>query len=1208
MYKKLMSLLLICMLCITSLPAFAGSDVGNVQHSLYVALDGSDDNDGSVNAPFRTIERAQAEVRKLNDNMTGDIVVYIRGGVHRLSEPLVFTPEDSGSNGYYIRYTAYPGENVKISGGKKIENWQKTDGKAWVTTVEGIEYAMQLSVNDRRAIRARSNERIVLNELYKAEGSKYNADGMIIYEGKYADYINQEDIQVHFARGWKSYLLNVDRIEKTDKGCLFYMEQPFFHGVIGKTETYDLLPGNNFHLENAYEELDTEGEFYYNRATKELFYIPREDEDMTTADVELAVTEKLIQIKGKDSAQKVKNIAFDSLTFAHATWLRASRYGVVTDQAQTMIPHNNDIPLNPGYTMVDANITINRAEKISFTNNVFRDLGCVAIALVEGVYNCRFEGNVFCDIGDSAMTIGTIEFAYQDAVYNGRDLAHAKLTTSSSGHGRSTYYSSYSAVDGNKRTGWSPQGTGPFWWQVDLGEPYRIHRIEIDDRIDTDNAIARRSFEIVGSNDPTFETYTVLASQGPEAYPHKGTAKYYVEAEDEFRYVRVRKSDTSYLFLTEVRIINEDMEYAPASDLCKNNLIKNNYITRIGVMNYSAPGIQAYYSTGTNIVHNTLEDLPYSAICSGWGWNTYPDLKDARDNKINYNRIDKPMQICIDGGGIYTLGRQQNSQMIGNYISDQMNPYGGIYGDNSTSFFTYKDNVVEETCISYLGSGRGEGISWENNYTTTAKDMISTSKGLRKYNNKIYMPGDPPLGALETMMNAGLEKEYKHIEEKAGNNYWPYTLEDVTNNSQYEMEYVLMNDNNYVVYFLNYQVLSARSWLDMAEIGTEPGMYPREAADKFSEAIEEAAAIARKEPVDKKEIIKARQALVVDALSEFNASRIVYSPEKLLYEVNKELTTTPIGTGLGQITQKNYDKLVRALKLYEEEPDNELKKMFLDKSLIEFIDNKITLDILSFSMEGQIGKEKIDHENGTITVDVKNVTDISSISPIVGYNDQVRISPDPAIPQDFTKDVTYTLTTPDKSMSKTYTVKAIKPVAFNPEGEYSLKDAIADKGNWSLFGTYNINSYQGKLFGDATFTFDMEIEQRTAYDWPSFVFRSQDPEKSFDDAGNNAYIIVFNPGSIELHRFNKGVRTQFYGPVKNVKTIYGGSLVTDVFKFNQKNKMKLTTRNEADGVRIILEINGEKLIDILDNYDGAITNAGYIATVSPSAPVVLTAD
>ena len=239
-------------------------------------------------------------------------------------------------------------------------------------------------------------------------------------------------------------------------------------------------------------------------------------------------------------------------------------------------------------------------------------------------------------------------------------------------------------------------------------------------------------------------------------------------------------------------------------------------------------------------------------------------------------------------------------------------------------------------------------------------------------------------------------------------------------------------------------------------------------------------------------------------------------------------------------------------------------------------------------------------------IESKHATDLSSIVPIVDYNDQVKVSPDVSLPQNFTNDVKYTLSTPDGAFKKSYVVKVTKPTALNSDGEYDLKEAIEDKDNWALSGSYNINSYSGKLFGDVDFAFNMEIEQRTDYDWPSLVFRAQDPEKSFDDAGNDSYILVFNPGAIELHRFNKGVRTQFYGPVKNVTTIFGDSLKTDIFKFNQKNEMRLKTRNEADGVRITLTINGETVIDFVDNYKGAITSPGYIATVSPAAPVVLT--
>jgi len=1209
MVKKIVSLLLVCLISFSPSLIFAEGSQANVMKSFYVSLNGNDANPGSIDAPFKTIERAKEEVRKYNDDMTGDIYVYLREGVYHLEETLAFTKEDSGSNGYNIVYTSYEGENAKISGGKKIEGWKKAEGNLWVADLSdyGIEYALQLSVNDRRAMRAKSEERVLLDELYKMEGSSYAADGIISYDSKYADYINQEDIQLHFARGWKSYILNVDKIEKNAEGSLFFMEQPFFNGVTAGVESFDLMPGNNFWIENAFEELDKEGEFYYNRAEKKLYYMPRADENMETAEVELAFLEQLITITGKDSAEKVENIVFDSLTLAHATYLRIPRYGITTDQAQTMAVHETDLPKPLGFYQVAANITIDRAEKIQFKNNVIRDMGCVGIALIEGVYNCKFEGNVFCDIGDSAMTIGLINSAYQDKVYEGRDLAHGKLTTSSSGAGKSTYYSSMAAVDGSKKTGWSPGGVGPFWWQVDLGEAYEIDRVEIDDREEVDNAITRQNFEIRASNDPTFETYTVLGVQGSNPYPHKGTGVYYVENDEKFRYVRVAKSDTSYLFLTEVRVINESMEYAPGCDLNHYNLIKNNYITRIGVINYSAPGIQAYYSQGTQMIHNTVYDVPYSGLCSGWGWNQYPDLVDARDNRINYNKIEKSMQTCIDGGGIYTLGKQQNSQMIGNYITGQINQYGGIYGDNTTSFFTYKNNVTEDVCISYLGSGNGEGISWEENYTTQAKDMISTSKGLRKYNNQIFMPGDPPLEALETMMNAGLEPEYEHIKEKAGENYWFVDdIFDITNNSRHEVDPMIMNDSNFKVYFIQNHINSARTWLTMLEVGSEPGQYPKEAVDKFAQAIEDAAGVARKEPVDYIEILNARQALMVDALNELNASRVVYSADEIVGVAERELSETKIGSGLGEITQENYDHLKNALEIYKGEPTDLHKKQYLDKSLIRFNEKKISLDINGFKIEGMMGAEKIDDETGVITIDAKHATDLSAVVPIVDCNDQIKVSPDLSLPQNFAEAVTYTLSTPDGAYSKSYTVNVVKPTAMNIDGEYDLKETIEDKDNWELFGSYNINSYSGKLFGDMEFAFNMEIEQRTDYDWPSFVFRSQDPEKSFDDAGNDSYILVFNPGSIELHRFNKGVRTQFYGPVKNVTTIFGDSLKTDVFKFNQKNEMKLKTKNEADGVRITLTINGESVIDFVDNYKGAITSPGYIATVSPAAPVVLT--
>ena len=66
-------------------------------------------------------------------------------------------------------------------------------------------------------------------------------------------------------------------------------------------------------------------------------------------------------------------------------------------------------------------------------------------------------------------------------------------------------------------------------------------------------------------------------------------------------YVRIKKTDSQYFFVAEMRIINEDMEYSAMRESCKYNRIRNNYITRAGYVNWGAPGIQAYYVSNLDI-------------------------------------------------------------------------------------------------------------------------------------------------------------------------------------------------------------------------------------------------------------------------------------------------------------------------------------------------------------------------------------------------------------------------------------------------------------------------------------------------------------------------------------------------------------------------------------------------------------------------------
>ena len=74
-----------------SLPTFATS-----KHRLYVAPDGNDENAGTAEKPFRTLDRARQAVRQINENMTGDIVVTLRGGTYPIDRTIIFDGADSG--------------------------------------------------------------------------------------------------------------------------------------------------------------------------------------------------------------------------------------------------------------------------------------------------------------------------------------------------------------------------------------------------------------------------------------------------------------------------------------------------------------------------------------------------------------------------------------------------------------------------------------------------------------------------------------------------------------------------------------------------------------------------------------------------------------------------------------------------------------------------------------------------------------------------------------------------------------------------------------------------------------------------------------------------------------------------------------------------------------------------------------------------------
>jgi len=122
--------------------------------AFFVSPEGNDDNAGTLAAPFQTITRARDAVREVNDDMSGDINVYLRGGNYSISDTIEFTEEDSGTNGHSINYQSYNGEEPVLNGATQVSGWTQHSGDIYSATLDRSEKLRTLIVDDERAYMA----------------------------------------------------------------------------------------------------------------------------------------------------------------------------------------------------------------------------------------------------------------------------------------------------------------------------------------------------------------------------------------------------------------------------------------------------------------------------------------------------------------------------------------------------------------------------------------------------------------------------------------------------------------------------------------------------------------------------------------------------------------------------------------------------------------------------------------------------------------------------------------------------------------------------------------------------------------------------------------------------------------------------------------------------------------------------------------------
>lgn len=374
-----------------------------IEADFYVSPDGNDSwsgtlpspNNDKTDGPFATIERAKEAVRELKKEVYKmkekpvetryigssypygqgkDILVLIREGYYFLEEPLIFEAEDGGERcetnlpsgafefnllkDYFVTYAAYPGETPIICGGKRIINWEKTDEGKWKVPVEEIE-VNKLIANGKEQILARTP-----NEGYFTPAETPSKDTVFKFrEGDLKKWSNMENNKIHFLLRWHEGINSI--LEIDEENNLVYLAKPE-KGILEVPPRY--------YIENVEELLDAPGEWFFDKGTGILNYIPEKGiDDPNEAFIIVPLLNQLLEIRGKPN-NPVRNLRFYNLTF------------LGTDGGSTTV-------------------SFEYAKNCEFVSSKITCVGGTALSIGKGCYQTRILNNTIDNAEGGGITI-----------------------------------------------------------------------------------------------------------------------------------------------------------------------------------------------------------------------------------------------------------------------------------------------------------------------------------------------------------------------------------------------------------------------------------------------------------------------------------------------------------------------------------------------------------------------------------------------------------------------------------------------------------------------------------------------------------------------------------------------------------------------------------------------------------------------------------
>ncbi len=326
---------------------------------VWVSPEGDNKADGSKARPVRSMQHAVKLMRRLRHaaGTEGGGRIILREGVHALKRPLVLDSRDTpkGTEDPKVRQGSVvdplvicgaPDETAVLSGGHRITGWREStvNGKrAWVVSLPAVKQGRwgftQLWVNGRRAPRPRlpaqgtfrieSRFTDATTEGLKDQHNIFKPEVRFIFsKGDIRAFQNLQDVDFVALHFWIESRIPLASVDET--ACVATLDYPT---QMQLTDNHGGGPAP-YYLDNVAEALDQPGQWYLDRPSGRLTYLPLPVETIECAEIYAPVLGHILSVEGdSESGRHAGHIVLQDLTFSHNEYVASEDARKATPQA-----------------------------------------------------------------------------------------------------------------------------------------------------------------------------------------------------------------------------------------------------------------------------------------------------------------------------------------------------------------------------------------------------------------------------------------------------------------------------------------------------------------------------------------------------------------------------------------------------------------------------------------------------------------------------------------------------------------------------------------------------------------------------------------------------------------------------------------------------------------------------------------------------------